>query len=242
MCRCVLVLGVEAPKKSTDANIFGHVVDRDHRRDGHGIRYHDRRFGALFPEKPARGRADARSPRVGLCLADAAGDASTRTDGRTEFRGGAERHLDGRGGRVGQPFRPAAPGGACSGERAGRRVVREDQRLVPGTGAVVPARRACRGRLPELRLHAGAHQRSRRPLFADPGRFAPGILGPDGRIRPGADPGQHDRACRSAARRRFGAVRVVGHRRHDQRHYEGAFAQFGADVAYAHFDRRQQFL
>ena len=29
MCRCVLVLGVEAPKKSTDANIFGHVVDRD---------------------------------------------------------------------------------------------------------------------------------------------------------------------------------------------------------------------
>ena len=29
MCRCVLVLGVAAPKKSTDANIFGHVVDRD---------------------------------------------------------------------------------------------------------------------------------------------------------------------------------------------------------------------
>ena len=29
MCRCVLVLGVEPPKKSTDANIFGHVVDRD---------------------------------------------------------------------------------------------------------------------------------------------------------------------------------------------------------------------
>ena len=29
MCRCVLVLGVEAPKKSTAANIFGHVVDRD---------------------------------------------------------------------------------------------------------------------------------------------------------------------------------------------------------------------
>lgn len=29
LCRCVLVLGVEAPKKSTDANIFGHVVDRD---------------------------------------------------------------------------------------------------------------------------------------------------------------------------------------------------------------------
>ena len=45
---------------------------------------------------------------------------------------------------------------------------------MPGTGAVVPARRACRGRLPELRLHAGAHQRPRRPLFADPGRINKG--------------------------------------------------------------------
>ncbi|WP_295961321.1 TonB-dependent receptor [uncultured Alistipes sp.] len=27
VCRCVVALGVEAPKKSTDANLFGHVVD-----------------------------------------------------------------------------------------------------------------------------------------------------------------------------------------------------------------------
>ena len=29
VCRCVVALGVEAPKKSTDANLFGHVVDCD---------------------------------------------------------------------------------------------------------------------------------------------------------------------------------------------------------------------
>ncbi|WP_295935660.1 TonB-dependent receptor [uncultured Alistipes sp.] len=28
VCRCMVVLGVEAPKKNTDANLYGHVVDR----------------------------------------------------------------------------------------------------------------------------------------------------------------------------------------------------------------------
>ena len=111
-----------------------------------------------------------------------------------------------------------------------------------GAGAFVPARRAGRGRLSELRLRAGAHQRTRRPLFADSRRFASGLFGPDGRLRTGADSGQHDRAGRGAARRRFGAVRFVGHRRHDQRHHQGTFAQFGAIGAYADLARRQQLL
>ena len=70
----------------------------------------------------------------------------------------------------------------------------------------------------------------------------PVFFGPDGRLRTGADSGQHDRAGRGAARRRFGAVRFVGHRRHDQRHHQGAFAQFGAAGAYADLARRQQLL
>ena len=250
MCRCVLVLGVEPPKKSTDANIFGHVVDRDTHEhipyatiavtgtafgtttDASGHYFLKNLFeGALTLEVRALGYASQTQQvtlrrgqtvelnfevvQSGISMDEVVVSASRSARLRREA--------------------PALVSVLDAG-------LFEKTNAVPGTGAVVPARRACRGRLPELRLHAGAHQRSRRPLFADPGRFAPGILGPDGRIRPGADPGQHDRACRSAARRRFGAVRVVGHRRHDQRHYEGAFAQFGADVAYAHFDRRQQFL
>ena len=192
----------------------------DRRRDGHGIRHHDRRVGTLFSEKPARRRADARSPCAGVRRAGEKGDARTGTDPRTEFRGDAERHFDGRSGRLGQPLGHAAARSACAGERAGRRAVRENERFVSGAGAFVPARRAGRGRLPELRLRAGAHQRTRRPLFADSRRFASGLFGPDGRLRTGADSGQHDRAGRGAARRRFGAVRLVGHRRHDQRHHQ----------------------
>ena len=264
MCLYAGASAAETPKKSTDANLFGHVVDRETHEhlpyatvavtgtafgattDASGHYFLKNLPNGIFTieasEKPARRRADARSPCAGLRRAGEKGDARTGTDPRTEFRGGAERHFDGRSGRLGQPLGHAAARSPCAGERAGRRAVRENERFVSGAGAFVPARRAGRGRLSELRLRAGAHQRTRRPLFADSRRFASGLFGPDGRLRTGADSGQHDRAGRGAARRRFGAVRFVGHRRHDQRHYQGTFAQFGAAGAYADLARRQQLL
>mgnify|MGYP000352725150 CR=1 FL=1 len=250
MCRCVLVLGVEAPKKSTDANIFGHVVDRDtHEHIPYAtIAVTGTAFGTTTD---ASGHYFLKNlPEGALTLEVRALGYASQTQ-QVTLRRGQTAELN---------FEVVQSG------------ISMDE-------VVVSASRSARLRreAPALVsvLDAGLFEKTNASCLAQGLSFQPGVrveddcqncgftqvringldghysqilvdshpvFSADGRIRPGTDPGQHDRAGRGAARRRLGAVRVVGHRRHDQRHYEGAFAQFGADVAYAHFDRRQQFL
>lgn len=53
-------------------------------------------------------------------------------------------------------------------------------------------------------------------------RLAAALLGPQRRLRSRTDSRQHDRARGGDPRRRIGALRRVGHRRHDQHHHQGS--------------------
>ena len=150
----------------------------------------------------------------GLCHAAETDRAAGARDPGSQLQGGARRHCDGRSGRLGQPHRHPAPRSALAGERAQRRSLREDQRVVLGRRAPLPAGRTRGGRLPELRIHAGAHQRTRRPLFPDTYELG----------------------------RPFGPLRLVGHRRHDQHHHARTLAQLGAAFAHAHLRRLRRHL
>ena len=214
-----------------------------HRRGGrHDFRHHDRCHGTLLSEEPAARRHRDRGADARLRSRASAGPYPCGRVARGQFRDRRKRHRHGSGRGVGQPQRHAPPRGPGPGQRARRRAVREDQCRLPGGGPEFPARRARGGRLPELRLRPGAHQRPRRPLLADSDRLASHLLVARGRLRPGADPGQHDRTRGGAARRRLGALRRLGHRRHDQRHHARSGAQHGAGRAHDHLRRLRQRL
>ena len=175
MCLYAGASAAETPKRSTDANLFGHVVDRETHEHlpyatvavtGTAFGTTTDASGHYFLKNLPEGELTLEVRALGYAVLEK--KVTLGTDPRTEFRGDAERHFDGRSGRLGQPLGHAAARSACAGERAGRRAVRENERFVSGAGAFVPARRAGRGRLPELRLRAGTHQRSGRPLFANP--------------------------------------------------------------------------
>jgi len=208
----------------------------------HDHRHHDRCERALFPEESADGHYHRRGPHDELRSRAPRSNAKKRTVPRTQLRNHGKRNYHGRRSRLGQPQRNHASQSPGLGERPRPQNFRQHQFGLSGPGTRVPARRTRRGRLPELRFHAGAHQRARRTLFTDPRRFASRLLGTLGRLWTGADSGQHDRPRRGDARRRLGTLRLLGHRRYDQHHHQGPRPQQRRSRSHDHGDRQQQQL
>ena len=190
----------------------------------------DRRDGALHAQKSPYRRLAGRSGRARLCAADTQGDHHPRCHAgvglRTRARVGARRC-----GGVGHPQCDETPLGTDTRECARRQNLRAHPKFVPLAGAEVPTRRARGRQLPELRFLASAHQRARRPLLAGAHRFASRVQQFGGYLRFGTDSDQHDRARRGDARRRFGTLRFVGHRRGDQCDHERSHGFIGGGVA-----------
>lgn len=92
-------------------------------------------------------------------------------------------------------------------------------------------------RLPELRIHPGAHQRARRALLADTDELPTGVFGPYRSVWSGADSRQYDRPCGSDARRRLSPVRFISSGRHHQHHHKGPDGKLRSGIPPADVNR-----
>ena len=214
-----------------------------HHRQGNDDRHHDRRLGPLPAGQPAGRTTAHRRGAVGrLQIRRTERHARRPLHHGTEFRTGRAGRRRRRSGGRDRPQLGHPQGDAVAGQHSQQQAVRTNKRRHAGRRSEFPAGRARRGRMSELRLRAGTHQRSGRPLFANPARLAAALLGPQRRLRSRTDSRQHDRARGGDPRRRIGALRRVGHRRHDQHHHQGAAARLGRDRPYAHVRGMQRRL